>query len=79
MKKTIMIPVALLLSISLLAGCGSKKDDKKPSEPESQESSEPEPEPGPGPEPTPEGLEFPKTIEDAKFINLGELTCFRHR
>ena len=69
-----MIPVALLLSISLLAGCGGKKDDKKPSEPESQESSEPEPEPGPGPEPTPEGLEFPKTIEDAKFIYLGELT-----
>lgn len=71
-----MIPVALLLSISLLVGCGGKKDDKKPSQPESQESSEPEPGPGPEPEPEPgkQGLDFPKALQDNNFINLGVMS-----
>ncbi len=71
MKKTIMIPLALLACASLLIGCGGKKEDKKPN-PESESS---EPEPGPGPEPEPEEIVvFPKTLEEAGFVDMGDLS-----
>ena len=65
-----MIPLALLACASLLIGCGGKTDEKT-SHPESEQSSEP----GPGPEPGPEEeVVFPKTLDEAGFVNMGEMS-----
>jgi|GEM_PF-3012609 len=71
MKKSIAILLALMLSFSILAACGSEEEPPTPvvDEPKTEATPEPTPEPAPTPELIPDGMTTVE-ITDADFGDI---------